>query len=87
MNHNQRVRLVRTLRDGSITVENMPRWLAEMLVGTISTSEPNTARARIVSDDETVPVSHDPYQSVRGMALALYLSSTGSQTFAGQVAH
>jgi len=89
MAHNQRVRLIRKLRDGSTTVEHLPRWLAELVCGEVPYSEPQTASIRIVPEDEPDmrPVAPRMRQSERGMALALYMSSNGSQPFAGQVAH
>jgi hypothetical protein len=44
----------RTFRDGNVTDEYLPRWLAEMRMGSISQSEPMTARAIIVEPQAIV---------------------------------
>jgi len=48
MNPKRQVAIIRKLRDGSTTEENMAYWLAVIEVGAIVTDEPNTASARIV---------------------------------------
>jgi hypothetical protein len=45
---NRIVSVRRTLRDGKVTDEYLPRWIAEIVVGNIPQNEPMTARAIIV---------------------------------------
>ena len=70
-----RVKIIRRLRDGSITIEVMPRWLAELVAAEVPYTEPLTASLRIVAlSDETQPTM-DRQQSAQGVALAIYYAS------------
>ena len=42
--------LIRMFRDGTVTKEVLPRWLALLTVADIPACEPNVARARLVED-------------------------------------
>lgn len=59
------VTLIRTLRNGQVTRENMPRYLAELALSLVARDEPNTARAII-----------KPYHAPEPNRHALYRKST-----------
>lgn len=67
-----KVKVIRKLRDDSITVEIMPRWLAELVVAEVPYAEPLTASLRIVPIEYETQPSPDIWQTVEGIALAMY---------------
>jgi len=63
------VTILRTLRDGSQTVEYVPRWLADAIVANVPQGEPNTASLRVI-EGHAVP-SHPACQDWREVALSM----------------
>ena len=69
------VEVIKIYRDGREKRERMPRWLAEMSIGCISTEEPDIARARIepirIDEQATYPVRSVRFEQMHQIALQL----------------
>ena len=62
----------RVLRDGSITVERVPSWVADGIVSAMPFgSEPNTAKLRVIVEEAPQPSRFTQRQDVYGLALAM----------------
>lgn len=71
MNPNRTVAIIRRLRDGTQTQDNMPYWLAVLEVAAIPSDEPLTASARIVEVADTPTPTKRLRQDAHSLALFL----------------
>jgi len=59
MNHKRTVTILRTLRDGTQTVDYLPAWLADLVMAVVP-EETNTASARLIDGIHVIkPIRQD----------------------------